>query len=161
MVLAVFITLVTSRDYSFKKSWSDIFELNRKKQEYQVEVSEKKVAKEYIYFDYEKIKKEIEGEDNTVNEKKKFEKIYENGTIEKYYEIDGIKSGKAILTYPNGDREEFNYISGVIEGEATYYFINGDKEVYKYKNGVVEGDAKYIFANGREEKYRYKNGARE
>ncbi|MGO5426350.1 hypothetical protein [Fusobacterium mortiferum] len=164
VTIAILITLLTSSDFSFgknEKNRNEIWGYSKDKQEYQVDVPEKRVAKEYIPFDYEKIKKEIEGESDKTEEKKELEKIYENGAVERYSEIDGVKSGKAVLTFTNGDREEFNYVAGVLEGEATYYFKNGDREIYRYKNGVVEGKARYIFANGKEEKYNYKNGVRE
>ncbi|WP_027129202.1 hypothetical protein [Fusobacterium perfoetens] len=168
-----------------KKNIEKIFGTTFVNQEYQVDLKENQVAKDYVPLDFEAIKKKVgmnnkenQGSFNKVEEikndkgevigKKEYKtkndviKTNFNGksivSTEVYKEKNGKPEGKATLTYSDGVVETYNYQNGIKNGEAEIKFLNGDKEVYKYVNNLQNGEAVYYFSNGDKEIYNYKNG---
>ena len=152
--------------------------------QYDLNVSESKIAKEYEPLDWKRIEEKINGTGN-IKKDSKIEEIknnkgeiigtkeyrkggeiiitnLENGKIISTETIEKEKSkkyyGKATLVYSDGVKQNYTYKKGIKEGKAEILFTNGDREEYFYKKDVPEGEATYYFANGDKEIYNYKNG---
>lgn len=154
---------------------------------YDLNVSERKTAKEYEPLDMKKIEtrlssiksesdslkvEEIKNNRGEITGTKDYKKngtvvvtVLEKGKIISTETIEKIKNnkydGKAELVYSDGVKQTYTYKKGIKEGAAEILFNNGDREQYIYKNDVPEGKAAYYFSNGDKEIYSYKNGVLE
>lgn len=152
--------------------------------QYDLNVVERKTAKDYEPFDMKKIEEKLKGikssedileienikdENGRIIGSKEYKKSgeiiitnLENGKIISTETIEKEKNkkyeGKAELVYSDGVKQIYNYKKGIKEGKAEILFTNGDREEYIYKNNVPEGKAVYYFSNGDKEIYSYKNG---
>lgn len=152
--------------------------------QYDLNVKERKVAKDYEPFDVKEIEKKLKGiklEENSLKTediKNKEGKVVgtkeyrkngeviitnlENGKVISTETIEKEKNkkyeGKAELVYSDGVKQIYSYKKGIKQGKSETLFTNGDKEEYIYKNNTPEGKAVYYFSNGDKEIYSYKNG---
>lgn len=185
VVIAAVLAWFTSLDYSGrkgKKAAEQIIGAVTTK-EYNLNVTERQTAPEYVPLDLEKIKKktkilnskpaeekivEIKNDKGEVTAKKEYK---ENSMVvvtnfdgkktvftETVKEKNGKFEGQSVIEYPDGTKQIYNYKKGIKQGDAEIQFPNGDREVYKYVKGEPEGEAVYYFANGDKEIYTYKNG---
>lgn len=152
--------------------------------QYDLNVSERRTAKEYKPLDMAGIEAKVKGV-KAENDSLKIEEIKndkgqvigtkeykKNGTIiitnlekGKVVSTETIEkeknnkyNGKAELLYSDGVKQTYTYKKGIKEGKAEILFNNGDREEYIYKNDIPEGKAVYYFSNGDKEVYSYKNG---
>lgn len=188
LITALLLSWIISLSYSGKKSkkMNNILGTTVTN-EYNLDVSERKVAKEYSPLDLSKVKKlmgtnekEKSKEENKVvdikNEKGRIigKKEYKDknvvvitsfdlndgsvSSVETTKEKNGKYEGEATVEYTDGTKNFYTYKKGVKQGKAEVHYSNGDKEVYKYVDGVPSGEATYYYTNGDKEVYEYING---
>lgn len=178
-------TLMSGNPFAKKEPKTfDLVNNLMKEFQYDLNVSERKIAKEYEPLDWKRIEEKINGTGNRKKDSKieeiknskgeiigtkEYEKNgeivitnLENGKIISTETIEKEKGkkyyGKATLVYSDGVKQNYTYKKGIKEGKAEILFTNGDREEYFYKKDVPEGEATYYFANGDKEIYNYKNG---
>lgn len=187
-ITALLLSWIISLSYSGKKSKKMNSILGTTvTSEYSLDVSERKIAKEYSPLDLSKVKKlmganekEKSKEENKVVDIKNEEgriigkKEYKGkdvviitsfdlndgsvSSVETTKEKNRKYEGETILEYANGTKNFYTYKKGVKQGKAEVHYSNGDKEIYKYVDGVPNGEAVYYYTNGDKEIYEYSNG---